>query len=53
MSNWFLENPEDEETTETDQQLRDKHIHARLVRAKRLETVEAMRERYAGYGYPI
>jgi hypothetical protein len=50
MSNWFLENPEDDETTETDQQMRDREIRIRLERARRLETVEAMKERYKQYG---
>lgn len=48
MSDWFLE--EEETETETDQQLRDKHIQDRLLRARQVETVEAMKERYKHYG---
>jgi hypothetical protein len=53
VSNWFLENPEDDEQTETDQMMRDRHIQTRLRRAKRLETIDAMKARYKEYGYDI
>jgi hypothetical protein len=49
MSNRFLENLEDDEQTESDQMMRDRHIQTRLAKAKRLETVEAMKERYKQY----
>jgi hypothetical protein len=48
MSNWFIDN-EEEVVTETDQMLRDREIRTRLDKARRLETVEAMKERYKAY----
>ena len=53
MSNWFLENPEEDEITETEQQMRDRHIRSRLRKAQESETVKNMIERYKDYGQPI
>ena len=49
VTNWFLENPDEDETTETEQQMRNREIRTRLERAQKLETVEAMKLRYEQY----
>jgi hypothetical protein len=47
VSNWFIE--DEDVTTETDQQIRDREIRTRLHKARQLETVDAMKKRYEAY----
>jgi hypothetical protein len=49
MSNWFIDNDDDDTVTESEQQMRDREIRVRLAKARKAETIEAMKERYRQY----
>lgn len=53
MTNFFLESPDDDEITETEQKMREREIRERYRYAKARETIPAMIKRYKDYGQPI
>lgn len=53
MSNFFIEGPDDEEITESEQKMREREIRERYRYAKSRETIPAMIKRYKDYGVDI